>query len=316
MDVRGFLPGSFMSTLRWTHQSVRAPFRRIRFTAARLRRSVEPRAFHDHQERNPEAIQALEGDGFAFLPGAFEKEGLANLRMDIDTALADGLVYPVNRNPRMPDQAAVLTDAEVEMGENYIKKHANIIYIRDPLITCPAMGSYVFSNLIIDIATTYYGCRPSITGCYLMKSFVNELPEAGFNLFHSDNQSSRFIKFFFYLNDVEQDGGPFCYVPQSHRRKPLGWRANNTRSLTDIEGCYGAGSALKLTAKIGDLIVADTTGFHRAEKPKQEARYALMVNTGIHPIPHTIAMTPRISRTQFERLSAKQREIADFMQIV
>ena len=259
-----------MPTLRWTNESVRAPFRRIRYTAARVRRSVEPKSTQDHQERNPEAIQALERDGFAFLPGVFEKESLTKLRSNIDAALGDGLVYPVKRNSRMPDQPAALTDAEVAMGEDYIKKHTNIIYIRDPLITCPAMSSYVFSDLLIDIATNYYGCRPSITGCYLMKSFVNELPEAGFNFFHSDNQSARFIKFFLYLNDVEQDGGPFCYVPHSHRRKPLGWRANNTRSLTDIENCYGAGSALKLTAKVGDLIVSDTTGFHRAEKPKRK----------------------------------------------
>ena len=149
-----------------------------------------------------------------------------------------------------------------------------------------------------------------------MKSFVNDLPEASFNFFHSDNQSARFIKFFLYINDVGPDGGPICYVPESHRHKPFGWRTNNTRSLNDIERWYGAGSAVKLTARVGDLIIANTTGFHRAEKPKQDVRYALMINTGLHPIRHTIATTPKISRTTFDQLTDKQRAITDFMQVV
>jgi hypothetical protein len=136
-----------------------------------------------------------------------------------------------------------------------------------------------------------------------MKSFVNELPDAGFNFFHSDNQSARFIKFFLYLNDVGPGGGPFCYVPESHRRKPFGWRTNNTLALMDIERHYGTGSVVRLTGRVGDL-------------PKQHARYALMINTGLHPIRHTIATTPKISRAMFERLTDRQRAIADFMQVV
>jgi hypothetical protein len=42
----------------------------------------------------------------------------------------------------------------------------------------------------------------------------------------------------------------------------------------------------------------------------------LMINTGLHPIRHTIATTPKISRAMFERLTEKQRAIADFMQVV
>jgi ectoine hydroxylase-related dioxygenase (phytanoyl-CoA dioxygenase family) len=305
-----------MPALRWTNESVRAPFRRVRLTAARLKRNIETNAYRANREGNPEVIQALERNGFAVLSSAFDQEGVARFRLDIDAALARGLVYPIDRNSRTPCEAATLTDSEIALGEDYIRQHANIIYVSDPLLTCPALSAYVFSDPIIDIAAEFYGCRPSITGCYLMKSFVNDLPKAGFNFFHSDNQSSRFIKFFLYINDVGPDGGPICYVPESHRHKPFGWRTNNTRSLNDIERWYGAGSAVKLTARVGDLIIANTTGFHRAEKPKQDVRYALMINTGLHPIRHTIATTPKISRTTFDQLTDKQRAITDFMQVV
>lgn len=316
MNAREFVPHSFMPTFRWTNQSVRAPFRQVRFAAARLKRSIDPKAHRGGHACNPEVVQRLEQNGFAVLSTAFDKERLARLRSDIDAAVAAGLVYPIDRNPRISNMAATLTDAEVALGEAYIKEHANIIYVRDPLLTCPALSAYVFSDLVIDLATEFYGCRPSITGCYLMKSFVNELPEAGFNSFHSDNQSARFIKFFLYLNDVGLDGGPFCYIPESHRRKPFGWRSNNTRSLMDIERHYGAGSVVKLIGRVGDLVIANTTGFHRAEKPKRHERYALMINTGLHPIRHTIATTPKISRWMFDQLTDKQRAITDFMHVV
>jgi ectoine hydroxylase-related dioxygenase (phytanoyl-CoA dioxygenase family) len=316
MTVRALVPHRLMPALRWTNQSVRAPLRRVRFTAARLKRNFEPSVHRRDRDSAHEIVTGLEQNGFAVLDSAFEKEGLARLRSDIDAALASGLVYPIARNSKTSDKAATLTDRELAKGEAYIKEHANIIYVRDPLITCPSVGAFVFSDRIIDLASEFYRCRPSITGCYLMKSFVNELPDAGFNFFHSDNQSARFIKFFLYLNDVGPGGGPFCYVPESHRRKPFGWRTNNTLALMDIERHYGTGSVVRLTGRVGDLIIANTTGFHRAEKPKQHARYALMINTGLHPIRHTIATTPKISRAMFERLTDRQRAIADFMQVV
>src|SRR6185503_2178518 len=107
---------------------------------------------------------------------------------------------------------AHLTAEEARRGQAYLRQHTNYVSISNPLTACPSTVPAAFHPLLVDIAWTYLGCVPAIGGLNLRKSYANALPEFDTLYFHVDPNSPKFLKFFFYLNDVDLGGGPFCYV--------------------------------------------------------------------------------------------------------
>jgi hypothetical protein len=55
-------------------------------------------------------------------------------------------------------------------------------------------------------------CQPAFGTCNLRKSFVNNMSEGGNQIYHVDPNSPRFLKFFVYLDDVDENGGPFIKI--------------------------------------------------------------------------------------------------------
>ncbi|MCZ6617808.1 MAG: phytanoyl-CoA dioxygenase family protein, partial [Gammaproteobacteria bacterium] len=90
------------------------------------------------------------------------------------------------------------------------------------------------------------------------------------------------VKFFFYLNDVDASGGPFCFVKGSHKKKFTGWKRKARWRLEEMEVAYGHENIIELTANLGDLIVADPNGFHRGKKVVSTERLMLAVDYVIH----------------------------------
>jgi len=316
MDIKQFVPQALIPAARYVNQTCRAQLRQVQYTQARLKRSQRLKTEVATGERYGEILDALDRDGFAIVPNVFPRDVIDALREQLEAALAAKTVYPIDRVSREPNAPAHLSAEEVDRGEEYFSQHSNIAYIRDPLVTCPESRTIAFADIVIDIASGFYGCPAAITGFNLMKSFVNDLPNAGFNLFHVDCQSAKFIKFFVYMDDVDTDTGPFSIVPGSHRSRPLGWHANNKRTLEQVEQAFGAGSVTQVTAKAGDLVIANPTAVHRARKPLRHVRRALMINTGIHRIERAIGSEPIIAETDYEALAPKQKSFADFLQVM
>lgn len=316
MNLREHLPADLRSVARLINQTGRAQYRRAQYAAAHLSRAHQSKQKKFSTKSYPDVTESLLANGFAVIPGAIPQDTIEALGAEMDAALASNQVFPVWRTQQDDSRSAYLSAAELARGEDYIAKHANVAYVEDPLITCQSTLDIVFSDIVIDIATEFYGALPAITGCNLLKSFVNDLPEAGYNMFHVDVQSPNFIKFFVYPSDVDEESGPFCIVKGSHRHKPAGWRMNNNRTLQDIENTYGAGSVHRITARAGDLVVANPTAFHRAQKPQKHVRRALMINTGLHPIQRAIGDEPMIREESYESLTQKQKSFADFVRVL
>ena len=312
---RELIPRPLFVALRTIHQNRAAYFRRRRYVSAERQRKsrFESTAFSfgDHAD----VIESLERDGHAVLRGVLEPDVLHRMRDELHAAIAAGQVESVVRPFPEAGMSDHLTEEEVARGEEYIGSQANITYVRDVLINCPTLSDVALSDIVIDIAAGFYGCPGLLTSLYLMKNFANGLPISGFNHFHCDYQADRFIKFFAYLNDVDKDGGPFCYVRGSHRHKPRVWRRKYFWDEDDIEKFYGRDAIEYLTANVGDLIVADVTGFHRAFKARHTSRHMMMVNTGLHEFTTDIRTTPmRLSPEKYRALSPKQRAFAELVQ--
>jgi hypothetical protein len=104
---------------------------------------------------------------------------------------------------------------------------------------------------------------------------------------------------------------PFVYVKHSHNDKFTGWNKKYRWSHKEIAKEYGKRKIKYLTANVGDLVIANTTGFHRGCKPIKKNRMMYTVNYVIHP--EYNGKPEQISKKAFESLPERKRPLADFL---
>jgi hypothetical protein len=116
---------------------------------------------------------------------------------------------------------------------------------------------------------------------------------------------------------VDLDGGPFCYVQGSHRKRFHGWLDKGRWTEDEIADRYGRDAIRYLTADVGDVVIADTNGFHRGTKVLGRERLMLTLDYSVQPgYEGAKAVTFRLPRTVFDGLDGRQRAAADFLEVV
>jgi hypothetical protein len=107
------------------------------------------------------------------------------------------------------------------------------------------------------------------------------------------------------LRDVDEDTGPFCYIPRSHNRGIYGhvYRqvVNGNNYPTDGIAELLAGWR-QCQGRAGTLIFCDTSGFHRGGQAKRKAR---MLFTAIY----TSNACPWNSWDRFRLSRSSQRQL-------
>jgi ectoine hydroxylase-related dioxygenase (phytanoyl-CoA dioxygenase family) len=276
----------------------------------------------DGVDRHGDVVEALRRDGVAVLPAAADMDRIARVRGELEAHLDNGtaLNRAADDAVRAPGDLSpprtFLSDAELANGQTAVRGRTNFLAVHDPFLNCPSTVDLAFGDALLDVATAYLECPPAVGGGNLRKSFVNDLPDFDTLHFHSDPNSSRFLKFFFYLHDVDEGGGPFCYVVGSHREKFRGWRRKYRWTPREIEARYGRDRITYVTAAAGDIVVADTTGFHRGTKVRTADRSMLTVDFVVHPEFGGRDETMHISAEAVARLDARGRAAADLLEQV
>jgi len=183
--------------------------------------------------------------------------------------------------------------------------------VQHPLLSCSSILPLVFHPYLEQIAANSFGVHPGVGGVNLRASVMNDLEEAETQLFHSDKNHARFLKFFIYLTPVTVESGPFTYVNGSHNQRFYGWDTKYRWTYEEIERQYGQDRILHFEGEIGDVIVADTTGFHRGTKVISQEREMLTVN---YQLAHEYNSPPMsISKHDVETLGPSRRHLADFL---
>lgn len=234
------------------------------------------------------AAAAIEHDGFVVIPSVVPVPLLDALSAQLEARLDTGTSLNRVSNDRARSKgderasSAFLPDAAVAGGQASFRNLTNYASVRQPFLDCPAAVPLAFLPLCDEIASSYLGARAAVGGANLRKSFVNDIPEFDTLLFHVDPNSPKFLKFFFYLHDVGPGGGAFCYVRGSHRRRFLGWTRKYRWTRQELLNHYTDQNFVEVYAKKGDLIVADTNGFHAGTKATAADRSMLTIDYLLH----------------------------------
>ncbi len=271
----------------------------------------------------PEIVAQIEHEGYAVVPKAMDRQILVELLRQTEACLDKGTsLVRISKDSARPkgDTGASrvhLTPEEERKGQGYFRQHTNYVSIANPLVACPAAISVAFHPMLADIAQSYLHCVPAIGGLNLRKSYVNDITEFDTLYFHVDPNSPKFLKFFFYLNDVDINGGPFCFVRGSHRKRFRGWSGKRRWTPEEIERAYSKENIMYLTAGVGDMIVADTNGFHCGTKVLSRDRGMLTIDYVVH---EEFSGTQdkdlfQLPSSVYQTMSARQRALADFLKI-
>ena len=141
----------------------------------------------------------------------------------------------------------------------------------------------------LDLAEKYLEVPPLIGNVSSWHSYGGREKAIHAQNFHLDLDDYRFCKGFIYLTDVDDNTGPHCYIPESHRfdfleqrKLELGDEASGfsswygTLRKTD-QDClkYLGNEPVNLTGDRGSRLMVDTSGIHKGLLPVHGHRFIL-----------------------------------------
>lgn len=155
---------------------------------------------------------------------------------------------------------------------------------------CAAARRLETDPAILAISAKYLGAPPVHIASELWWSFpvegtsMEQLKAA--QVFHYDLDDYRFIKFFFYLTDVDLNSGPHILIKGSHKNKKLFHQILGVRCASkpdeEIVNCYGAENLIAITGPAGLGFAEDATCFHKGMIPTQGKRLLLQIEFAIN----------------------------------
>lgn len=159
----------------------------------------------------------------------------------------------------------------------------------DQILRAPHVLDLFNDPRVLETAELYLGCKPLLDniGCwwsYGGESFGGREAAKGTQRHHRDLDSLRGFKIFFYLTDVDEDGGPHVFVKGTHRSRKL----STGRAITDaeVEAAFGTRDTVTMTGPAGTWFLGDTYGVHKGALPRRGRRLLLSAQYNVNRTPH------------------------------
>lgn len=278
--IRGFMGQPSYAAMRATGRIV--PVRRAVAAGHRL---AGRRALRTHldalTERHHESVFTADPDAVV---AALSEQGIA-FGLDLPGPLVDDLVDHAESNPchadRDPRWGFYPDDrptADAVLGRPVlVAQHFNAL--RD----CAAVATVATDPLLHRIASQYLGVVARLVGVSLWWTFpvVASAAERDrhAHAWHRDLDDVDFLKFFFYLTDVDPgDGGHQC-VAGSHRTTAglLPRQAIRRHTDAEVEGMYPTADILEICGPRGTGFAETTLCLHKGRTPVHARRLLLQL---------------------------------------
>lgn len=222
--------------------------------------------------------QYLNNDGYALninLPNAVVQEILE---------FAYSETCYANRNPEIGFYYREREKFEASIGK---KVRLGSYFEAD---NCTAIKKLESDPELLAIAAKFLGAAPIHMATELWWSFptaatpLEQLKAA--QVFHYDMDDYRFIKFFFYLTDVDILSGPHVCIRGSHINKKFSHQLLGVRCASkadsEIVNYYGSENVVTICGSAGLGFAEDTYCFHKGSPPREKERLLLQIEFAIN----------------------------------
>lgn len=222
------------------------------------------------------------------LLGNLDKEDFNKINNELND---DG--YSIFTNKLTQDQCDAIYKYALTLQANVPGQTNRIFY--DPsnplseiyrLSSNDVINSIDIQNLIMDptlinIARNYLGCEPifDFPAMWWSTSFSKEASSEAAQVYHFDMDRIKWLKIFFYINDVTPENGPHRYIKGSHKvgTKPADILSKGYVRVSDEELSkhYPAESFIQLCGVAGTIFAGDTKCWHKGTHLKNGHRLVL-----------------------------------------
>ena len=165
------------------------------------------------------------------------------------------------------------TKKNIYLDEKKNFKNIYLLRLFNPHKTIEVIDQIAHNNAIITSVREYVNSEPIILSSQIWWTFphYDELgiasnPPGNEFGFHYDVDDFKFLKLFFYLNDVDSNSGPHVYI-KNHNKKNFKEYLN--RRITDDEANqYYKENIYTILGKTGNGFIEDTSFYHKGSNPK------------------------------------------------
>lgn len=155
----------------------------------------------------------------------------------------------------------------------------------DQLAAVPAVQRMLTEGPYCGIAQDYLGCRPILShiSLFLDRPYVGKYEPYAY---HYDNDGPGFLKFFFFLTDVEIGTGAHYFMAGSQpHTKPKQFARATTYDDQVLYDHYGREKEVVVRGPAGTILAEDTSGFHRGSTLERQYRLMLQLQFSALDIP-------------------------------
>ena len=156
-------------------------------------------------------------------------------------------------------------DKETNPSDGTVYKYTNTYK------NCDTVKKIAHDPTVVAIAREYLGTHPKFIGSQMWWSYPkldsngNEIKTSLYG-FHYDIDDLKFIKLFFYLNDVDESRGPHVIIGNTHKSKSLYEKKN--RRLTDEDAQQRYKDQIHIIkGEAGVGFFEDTFCYHKGTHP-------------------------------------------------
>lgn len=245
-------------------------------------------------------LSSKSDEGMKVISNALRREGIAifNLRELASNTYEVFLDAQTHAHDLL---SRVAKDADADEGcglDGGVTKKYRIRLLSKQIASDSPFLALALDSRLLAAVDSYMGMRSYLRSIDLWWDRPTSGPEMDTQLWHRDADDLMNVKVFIYFNDVDVDGGPFCFIRGSH---PRGGRRRIMPEFDDA-GRTTDGQMANLvppsgwsvcTGSIGTVIMCDTCGYHKGLKPLSKDRIMF--------VSHYTSGTPRYPRS-FELL--------------
>ncbi|MEL6603458.1 MAG: phytanoyl-CoA dioxygenase [Cyanobacteria bacterium J06614_10] len=167
------------------------------------------------------------------------------------------------------------TDIAGNLSSNMRSAASHCLY-GDPVAIAqkfPAIHLWGLQDRILDILENYYGAPMSCIGVNMRRDIADG-QQKGTKLWHIDGEDRKVMKIAVYLNDVDDEGGPFEYIPLEDSPSYKDFPSSSIYD-EDMEKVVPRSKWVPCTGAKGTVIFADNARlFHHGRTPLKD-RYTI-----------------------------------------
>lgn len=156
----------------------------------------------------------------------------------------------------------------------------------------PEFATWAHEPRLLGIVQNYIGLPVTFQGVHLQRDFPNKKQVLG-ELWHTDAEDRRMIKAIVYLSDVEEEHGPFQYIPRS-KVPASAWRKIKSKIAqsgdlgiddAEMEKIIPRSHWKSCTGPAGTVVFVDVKAVLHHGKPRTQERAAMFfVYTSERPL--------------------------------